>query len=223
MPKRLEFANLRLILAEGNEDAAFIRALLRGRKNMPAFDISPNIDLAEVGGSSGFGEAIVACEAITGFGNVTDVVILADNDDTPASSFANVCRQLEKARRNGDLSRNWGSVKRPVEKAAGNPSVSVWMWPSPGQPGCLETLLWQMIETKYPKEAACVQDACKCSGADTWPISKLDKARVRCFIALACRRNPGIALSLLWQQQFKNVVPVIARAFTPISDFLRAI
>ncbi len=223
MPKREGFEQSRFILGEGAEDAQFARALIKGRNLLSAFDVSPNVDLASVGGNSGFETAITACEPITGFTAVTEVVLLADNDDDPNASFTAVCDQITDARSTGNVSRNWGVPSAPVIKAPGDPSVSIWMWPSPGQPGCLETLLWQVILTKYPKEAKCVDSACRCAGTSAWrSVSKLDKARVRCFVALVYKRNPAIALSLLWRDCPK-LVPVTDRSFKPFSDFLRAI
>jgi Protein of unknown function (DUF3226) len=222
VPRRLEFVNSRLILCEGYEDAAFANALLKGRKNLPAFDVSPNVDLAGVGGDSGFGDAVIACEAIVGFDRVNEIAILADNDEKPAASFTKLRKQIEKARREKNLSRNWGKATRPAEKALGDPAVSIWMWPSADQPGCLETLLWQAIETRYPREAACVQDVVRCSGIETWSASKLDKARVHCFIAVICKRSPSITLGFLWRY-FPNIIPVTDRVFTPFANFLSAI
>ena len=187
MTKRGEFTKSRFILAEGFEDAAFLRALIAYR-NTPEFDVSPTIDVGSKPGSSGFEDAVIACEPLTGFPGVNEIVIVADNDDDPAKSFDNITGQIEKARREGNLKRNWGTAAQPAAKAAGDPSVSIWMWPSANQPGCLETLLWQVIQAKYPKDATCVQDACECSEASAWPVSKLDKARVRCFISIHFRK-----------------------------------
>jgi hypothetical protein len=221
MGKRTEFTNSRFILSEGFEDAACIRALIQTGR-VPAFEVSPNGDIGGISGNSGFETAVGACEAITGFTGVTEVVILADNDDDPVSSFAQLCAQLERARRNGSLQRNWGAAVQPVTKAVGDPSLSIWMWPAPGQPGCLETILWQVLETKYPDESKRVHAACKCSGANAWPVSKLDKARVRCFMSLVCKQNPSLVLGNLWRD-WPDLIPLDHPSFIPISQFLAKI
>lgn len=221
MTKRGEFTKSRFILTEGFEDAAFLRALIAAR-NTPEFDVSPTIDVGSKPGNSGFEDAVIACEPLTGFSAVNEIVIVADNDDDPARLFASITGQIEKARREGNLKRNWGAAIRPAEKAAGDPSVSIWMWPTADQQGCLETLLWQVIEAKYPEDAACVQDACDCSEASAWPVSKLDKARVRCFISIHCRQNPALSLGLLWRDQ-PALIPLSRQEFNPISRFLAAI
>jgi hypothetical protein len=123
---------------------------------------------------------------MTGFKAVRDVVIISDNDD-PTMSFADICAQIERARAEGNLTRNWGAPAVPGVKAIGEPSVSVWMWPASelAEAGCLETLLWRYIKNNHTDYAACVEDACRCTKINNlWPKSKLDKAKVRCFLSL---------------------------------------
>jgi hypothetical protein len=49
--------------------------------------VSPVKDVGPVAGNSGFEKAIIGAEAVRGFENIADVVIVADNDDVPAESF----------------------------------------------------------------------------------------------------------------------------------------
>lgn len=220
------FRQSRFVLGEGADDAECVRSLI-DKRNLPLFDVSPNRDLVDAKGSSvagntGFVTAISQCEPITGFTNVRDVVVLSDNDENPDAAFASVCQQIEAARKGGFLKRVWGKAQKPGEKAAGDPSVSIWMWPSPGVRGCLETLLWQVMQATHPKEADCVKSACQCSESDLWPISKLHKAYVRAFIALACKKNPGTPLGLLWRD-CPEFIDLMDAAFDPVSDFLLAV
>jgi|SRR5579875_154703 len=104
MPSRTQFSNKRIIICEGEEDAAFIRALIK-INNLAPFDISPIRDIGNVGGNTGFKNAILAADAINGFEKVTDVVIVADNDDDPATSFKSVIEQIRNAKQSG-LSRS---------------------------------------------------------------------------------------------------------------------
>jgi hypothetical protein len=221
MPKRGEFTHPRFVLAEGFEDGAFIRQLIEVR-HLQDFNVSPNIDIAQVGGNSGFEASIGACEPITGFTEVTDVVLVGDNDDNPKASFDSICTQLENARKAGSIKRSWGSPTAPATKAMGDPTVSIWMWPAPGEPGCFETVCWEVVKQKYPNDAKCVDEVCACTGADKWPKTKLDKARIRCFLSLKCRGNPAIGLGLLWRD-FPLLIPAAHKAFTPITHFLAAI
>jgi hypothetical protein len=220
MPKRTSFASDHFILCEGEEDAAFARALIKGGNLGLLFDVSPNIDVGGVGGNSGFGRSFLAIEPITGFTDVKHVIVLADNDGDPAAALASTIDPLKKLKQTNSIKRVWADPTRAGARFPGDPSVSVWMWPAPGQQGCLETLLWSLIETKYPKDAACAVDACRCSGANKWSISKFHKARVRCFLSLICQGNPAVSLSLLWRD-YEDIIPVDHPTFKPFSDFLR--
>jgi len=187
MAGREAFSNTRIVIAEGEEDAAITRAMLHThRGSLPTFDVSPVIDIGNVGGNTGFRDAVMKADALAGFTEVTDVANVADNDDEPARAFDSIVRQIRAAKNAGNLSRDWAIPTAPCVKAAGDPSVSVWLWPNQGQPGCLETLLWQAVrsETKHRNVVACVDQAITCAGIARWPLSKLDKPRIRCFIAL---------------------------------------
>lgn len=222
MPKRTSFEKDHFILCEGEEDAAFARAVVRGRNLRLSFDISPNIDVSGVGGNSGFEKSFLAIEPFIGFVDVKHVIIIGDNDDNPSQALNSVVGRLAQLKQSNTIKRAWADVQNAGVKFGGDPSVSVWMWPAPGQIGCLETLLWALIEKKYRKEAACAMDACRCSGADKWPVSKFHKARVRCFLSLVCQGNPAISLSLLWRD-YPDIIPVSDAAFRPFSDFLRRV
>jgi hypothetical protein len=54
MPRREEYTHPQIILAEGEEDAALVRALLATYEDIGPFDISPNIDVGQVGAALGF-------------------------------------------------------------------------------------------------------------------------------------------------------------------------
>lgn len=221
MPRRSEFKHSKLILGEGIEDASFARAFIAARGLREA-EVDSVQDLGGVGGNSAFEKTIAACEPIPGFNNVLDVVILADNDANPAESFENVRRQIENARNGDSMSRRWGDATAVAVKAAGDPSASIWMWPAPGEMGCLETLIWPIIEDTHPRESACVDAAFACATSDGWPHSKLHKAKVRCFISLIWRRNPALTLNLLWRDA-PDLIPLNHSSLDDFERFLNAV
>jgi hypothetical protein len=225
MPERTIFANARVIISEGEEDAAFARAMLQSHSDaLPLFDVSPVIDIGKTGGSSGFGAAVMRADGLVGFHGVGDVVIIGDNDDDPAKAFDAIVRQVRKAQEEGNLSRKWAIPTVPFAKTAGDPSVSIWLWPSQGQPGCLETLLWQALQAdnRHRTIIPCIDQAIQCAGIGGWPLSKLDKARVRCFIALALRQSPAVSVSRLWSH-YPDLIRIRSAQFTPFLQFLRTI
>src|SRR6266436_2613106 len=219
-----EFSKSRLIIGEGYEDAIFVEQLIRTpARRLPDFDIQANEDLGGVGGNTGFYWAVMAADAKRNFSSVSDVVIIADNDDSAGNRgmFVNICDQIKRAKDGGHLNRDWAIPQRPESRELGDPSVSIWMLPADKRPGCLETLLWEAITNQrgHAKDVACVETACSCSGADAWPASKFDKARVRCFLSLVCRANPSVSFNNLWRD-FPNLIPMNQRAFTPLAAFL---
>lgn len=221
MAKPDEFSETRVIIAEGYEDAVFVEQLIRTRaRRLSSFDVWSNEELGKVGGNSGFVRSVAAADIKRGFSAVTDVIFLADNDDLAATSFDNVCTQIRVAKK----VRNWAIPPPGETKQAGDPSVAIWMFPAPGEEGCLETLLWTAItsQRQHAANVACVEAACRCSGADQWSRSKLDKARVRAFLSLVCKKNPSVSFQNLWRD-FPNLIPMGHSAFTPIADFLRSI
>jgi hypothetical protein len=173
-------------------------------------------------GKEGFEAAFIGSDAIRSFENIVDVIVVADNDSHPLKSFNAVRAQLLKAKDEGNLKHNWAIPDHSGVRALGQPSVSIWMWPAPGDNGCLETVLWDLIQAKYPDEAACVEAAMKCSGANAWSIGKLDKAKVRCFISVACKRNPAITLGNIWRD-LPAIFPLTSSVFNQFSRFLAAI
>jgi Protein of unknown function (DUF3226) len=224
MPKRDSFEHCRAILSEGEEDAAVARAMLASHADsLPSFDVSPVVDIGGAGGHSGFEHAIAKADILSGFPAVTDVVLIADNDDDPAVSFNRVIAQIQAAQAAG-LSRNWAIPAAPGVKAVGDVSVSIWLWPSHSQIVCLETLLWQLVrsEAKYKSVVSCVDQATQCAGINGWPLSKLDKARIRCFIALQHRPAPAVSLSKVWAY-YPDLIRIRSAAFTPFLPFLRSI
>ena len=106
--RRGPFTETRFALCEGYEDSALIRGLIgTPSRHLNSFDVSPIPDLADAAGSGGFENAIIGSDAIRGFEKVTSVIIIADNDDDPAKSFAAVRAQLERAKNNGNLQHDW--------------------------------------------------------------------------------------------------------------------
>jgi hypothetical protein len=221
MAKRNAFTERRFMLAEGTEDAAFVRNLLQTR-GLLRFEISPNEDVGSVRGNSGFERALIGCEPLTGFDKVSEVVLLADNDGVPAVSFQTVLGQLTSAKNQGNLKRNWGMPISAAARGAGDPSVTIWMWPFANQIGCLETLIWPVLKANYPMETACVDAATQCAGTSTWPISKLDKARVRCFLSLVYKQNPAVTLATVLCKA-PTIIPMTDVAFDPLFNFLNTL
>lgn len=219
--KREEFSKSRFILTEGFEDCAFARAIVKYRNpRLPEMDIDPVDNVGEERGKDGFEEAIISASGKRGFTEVTSVLLLSDNDQKPQESFDKICDQIRRA--NTQISRQWPIPDEPGIIAHGNPSVSIWMWPEPGTCGCMETLLWRVIKAKYSAKADCIERACACMEADKWPVQKIDKAKVRAFLALYNKRSPLVRFDVLWRD-FSSIIPIDRKEFNNFVTFLRSI
>jgi hypothetical protein len=127
MAEREEFSGTRIIIAEGFEDAVFVRQLINTpARNIKPFDVWSNEELGKVGGNTGFIRSVAAADIKRNFPDVTDVIFLADNDDDPTSSYGNVCNQIRDAKK----TRAWAIPHHPGNKETGDPHVSIWMFPS---------------------------------------------------------------------------------------------
>jgi hypothetical protein len=212
-----------LILCEGVEDAAVIRQLIKSRVLGISVDIRANADWpSNGGGDGGFAAAISAAEANHGFRNIKKILLVADNDHDPAEKFKNIQQQIDKAYTDPGLSKQWPKPSQPAKFTGGKPAVAVWMWPSAGQHGCLETVLWPAIQQKYPQATPCVDAAMACSGSANWSLSKRHKAAVRCFFSLACEKNPGATLAAIFQDVATAAfVPLEHASLNPMANFLQ--
>jgi hypothetical protein len=219
--KRPRFERSHFALCEGVDDANVIRELTKSA-GIKAFDVSPVNDLGNTNGNSGFEASIIGSSALPGFDGITDVVVVSDNDDDPAASFSQIAAQLARAAYDTGNTANWSLPTAPGPNNTGTVRFSIWMWPDAGQAGCLETLLWQIVQSEYPDVASCVDAALACSGADQWSTSKRDKARIRCFIGISNQKNPGLPLGLVWRDQ-PDLFPITHNAFDPVREFLKAL
>jgi len=216
---RFQFSQSRAIFTEGVEDAAFLRALCR--EYDLKFDVRANIDSAGTPGITGFKRAIRASETVDGFFQVAHVVLIADNDQNATANFQVVASQIGTLEGPDPMERSWGVPTRVGVRADGDPSVSIWMWPKAGKVGCLETLIWEVLKAEHPKWSKCAETAYKCTKINRQQITHRDKALVRTFLAIACRK-PLISTTQVWKD-CPGLIPLRHNAFKPVSDFLRSI
>ena len=222
MPKRNKrpaFTHSCAIFTEGTEDAAFLRALTNARGLQ--FDIRANVNLGGTPGKTGFKTAIEASEPITGFDRVSDVVLIADNDENATQSFNEIINQIDEAQICDSLDRPWAIPNQPERRTTGDPSVSIWMWPTARRRGCLETLFWRVLRDVHPDWAQCAIDALACTGIERPNISVRDKALVRSFISIACRRSI-ISVTQIWDSA-PELIPLDHKEFNPVVRFLASL
>lgn len=209
-----------LIVCEGPQDAAFFRALLSER-GIKGFQVVSPQDVLGEGGKDRFAHAFNGLIPIRGFEQIKLTIFVGDNDDDPAASVAAIRDQLTKTEEFGNPPRKLDVPINLLEKTAGVPSVALLMIPWANEPGCLETLCWNVASRVKPDLAPCALELIRCAKIEGWSASKLDKVRLRALMASSYKRNPEISLTFLWDD-FPELVPVSDSEFNRISEFLRS-
>jgi hypothetical protein len=121
-----------LIVCEGQSDEAFFRHLIQ-KRNLPQFKVVYPMHQQD-GGWRGFAPRLRALKTEPGFDELRGILVAADNDDNPTSSFRNVCDQLRAA--------GYPVPERPLQaiRAPEYPALAVMMLPWADQGGKLESL-----------------------------------------------------------------------------------
>ena len=143
-----------LIIGEGKGDAAFFGHLCEVR-GINDFRIE------EAGGTGKLEEYLKGLSSRTNFDHLKAILLVADNDDTPAESFNRIRVYLKRAGLPTPHAQLKVARNRPEELA-----VVVMMVPytNAGGPtrGCLETLLQPAIDYHRPQVKTCVDTYFKC-------------------------------------------------------------
>jgi hypothetical protein len=162
-PKRDVLTGSRLIICEGPIDEAFFRSLIRAR-GLPEFAIRNGSDRSPEasGGIDSIGSLLVGIAIWDGFSNLTEILIAADNDQTPAENFEKVRSQIARA-------GNYPVPSAPLQRATGTPNVTVMMIPWANERGNLETLCLGPAMGVSSVLANCVDAFAACVSVSGWP------------------------------------------------------
>lgn len=220
-PPRTTLTLPRLIVCEGPSDEAFFRALINARQ-LPEFSIRQTGESnAEGGGGiTRFGDFLKGIPSWNGFYQLTDIILVADNDLTPRENFDNVCDQISSVDPYGGPPQQYPVPSRPLETVAGPPNITVLMVPSENEPGVLETLCLTAAVVVAPDITACTDRFANCTSADIWENpNNLTKMKLRSLLTAQNERNPFIGLGMVWDQN-TGLIPLNHQVFDPIVDFL---
>jgi len=220
-PPRNTITLSRLILCEGPSDEAFFRTLIEMRR-LPEFSIrhTGDADLSRIGSITKFGLLLEGIPSWVGFDLVTDIVIIANNDDDPAGNFGRVCEQIRNAAPFGTPPRSYDVPSIPLEKTSGAPTIPVMMIPAAGRVGNLETLCLEAAVDSAPAVASCVDELATCTGAAAWPEkSRLGTMKLRCILASRHKPNPFIGLGNVWRE-VPSLIPLNHTSFVDVANFL---
>lgn len=223
----INFTESRLILCEGNSDAAFFDALIRAR-SLPRANVRTVGDLTSSPGDGQFGAALQAAAPLIGFGGLKDIVIVIDCDENAGAALEKISKQIQELPpMDEDTGLRFPVPNKLLQKEVGEkngdivaPSIVVLPVPGLNQRGALESLCYQAAVREKPEKSFCVDGLVSCAGVSHWSSSKLAKARLRAFLAIANEKDPDLALSLLWKRA-PEMVPLRDPCFDEISNFLR--
>lgn len=204
----------RIVVPEGNAERNLLARLCKMEK-INDVQVLPKI------GSEGLtriGDQIVALDPFSG---IEAVLIVADNDETPAANLKSVQDQIVET--NGKMlnyaleapSKAWTTKK-------GKTRVTIMMLPEAGVDGSVETLIWQAMTEAKPGVTTDVGGflADKPTGQHDLLV-KRHKAQVSTYISAMCKDDPDCTIGWMWQKKKKNRPLLKDPVFEPIIDMLR--
>lgn len=189
----------RLLVVEGDGDAAFFRQLLKTNK-LTGFAIherrsaeGQEVDLTT--GITAFGTVLETLQFRSDFDEIELVVLVADCDSDAKNSFNSVVRQIRSV-------PGYAVPKkaRQVATEDGKKSTSVLMLPWDDEPGCLETVCYDVASRDQvgSKITKCVDEFVACVGTQDWLPQKKSKLELRCYISASCPKDPNTGLQYAW-------------------------
>jgi hypothetical protein len=220
--QRIEISKKRILICEGPIDFAFFSALTKVR-SIDDLDVFSVGDLgAKAGGKDSFPDVFDALVALSGLSDLLEILCVVDADDDPQGAR----QQMENVIR--DASKKFEAAGCSLIIAGKDDvqnsdrlkilPVKIVIVPTDDQAGCLETLLWDVVEQKYPDSIKCIKDYLECMDASNWSDGKKAKAKIRSFIAGHHKRNPDMSLYRIWEQSNSaDIIPLSHPIFNAIA------
>jgi hypothetical protein len=181
----------RLLICEGPEDHLFFQKLIEVR-NLPRCHIQA------AGGNTQFASAIskFELEKTSVFRQLTDIIVVADNDDNPSASFENARAEIRKALGAGSAPR------RPLQPTTRKPRCTVLMIPWTNVEGNLESLCEDAARDADAAVGGHVDTFLALAGSDRWASpSRRGKAWLRSNLAVRCEVDPFVPLGRIFNER----------------------
>jgi hypothetical protein len=213
----------RLILCEGIDDDAFLKALLIERKLPKCHIVYTRTDRKRSGGNTKFGLKLKALRASSerNFDVIKKIMIVSDNDKNHTTSFQAICNQINE--------HGFGPAPTAeLEPSVAPVPITIAMLPKNQEPGCLECVCIHAARRKKKIIAGHVDTFRDLvgGGGDDWEENRRGKMWLRSWLAVACEKDPFIPLQNVFADpklKKLNLLPLNDGAFTPlaraISDF----
>ena len=223
MAQKIIFTKPCQVITEGYADTVFLRRLAIHRGLGPhvgAFRTSKDPMINASGcGRSGYADTLDALSAeIAFFDVVNGIVLLADNDDDPKGRFDDVVTQVKKA--------GYPIPTKPEEIVSGKVqnrtiSLTIFMVPSAGTPGNLDSLLLDSLPNDSAMQCAAALLACAAADMAGWGESKKAEAKLRAALCCSYARDPGRELSHILFERKRCPFDFSHKAFDHVETFLR--
>jgi hypothetical protein len=205
----------RLLICEGPKDAHFFERLIAERQ-LPRFYIW------SAGGIDKFRGSLnrFNVERTKDFRNLSHILFVADNDQTPQTNFDKVCTQIDQ------FFRTKVSPAAPITRVPRSgirPSLTVMMMPWTDTKGHLERLCVDAARDADRGIAAKVDTFMATLNSDNWNNeSRVGKAWLRTNLAARCAPDPFVPLGRVFDEApLRHLIPVTHASFDPIADVLR--
>jgi hypothetical protein len=210
-PKTLDLP--RQIVCEGDADVAFLDQLLTARGARDAFQ------LRQAKGKDGIATELRAMRALRGWSDVRLLLIVVDNDDDPVAGLDAVKKHIRTA-----MGADTSLPGTAFALTAGAPAIGIITLPGTNQPGCLETLLYEIAFRAPHGETAraCVAALHECAGVGAWSHSQQAKMRWHALVACVNRTDPTRPARWLLRRQ-PDAFDFQHSALAPLAQFLASV
>lgn len=193
-----------LVLTEGKTDAALIDYL----------NTRQDIQVLSYSGKDNLANTIRALMLVRNYSEVRKAAIARDCDSSPERAFSSAISHWKTA--------------HSVESGAAAPDEwfsspdgrqwSIWLIPSPQEPGALEDLLWQAVP--QTSHALCIEELMDCLRAvqDAEPGSS---AKARFYSWLATQKQPVTSIAAVLKRE-RDVISFDHPAFDRLKSLLNS-
>lgn len=200
----------RILICEGPDDVAFFQALIEAWR-VPRFHITDTAEKkGESGGNTKFGKRLRSLQFRR---NVTDIIIVSDNDENHEQTFGAICRQIQEA--------GFGPPPtQPLERIVnpGRPAITAMMLPLDGSPGNLQCVCGDAARNADRNVTQSVDHFVSLLHADNWPVPRKGKLWLRANLA-ARANDPFVFLGNVFREaQNQHLIPINDPSFKPIAD-----
>ncbi|MFY9658114.1 MAG: DUF3226 domain-containing protein [Methylocystis sp.] len=208
-----------MILCEGADDKAFLKALIE-RRRLPDFSVHhTGTPRDPTGGNSKFCEALEYRYEVRAERSYKDIVIISDNDDDPETSSQNIKEQVG---RYFDLNLKEWDEKNIITTELGMPRILIIMMPWYGEMGSLETLCYEAAFAASPLMQKVVSQFQFEAGVHKWDEAhRRDEMWLRSYLAVSCKQDPFVPMRDVFDRRSKlNLVPLEHECFDRLAKAL---